>query len=77
MLYGSDIAKKAGIKTNHVGTDLRISWDEKRAGQSLFDTILKSGTPQDVKIVKKLVGDQAFADGVELHIRNAFNNALG
>ena len=77
MLYGSDIAKKAGIKTNHVGTDLRIAWDSKRAGQSLFDTILKSGTPQDVKIVKKLVGDQAFADGVELYIRNSFNNALG
>ena len=77
MLYGSDIAKKAGIKANHVGTNLKIAWDEKRAGQSLFNTILKSGTPQDVKIVKKLVGDQAFADGVELHIRNAFNNALG
>ena len=77
MLYGSDIAKKAGMKTNMVGTDLRLSWDAKRAGQSLFDTILKSGTPQDVQIVKKLVGDQAFAEGVELYIRNAFNNALG
>jgi len=77
MLYGSDIAKKAGIKANHVGTNLRISWDSKRAGQSLFDTVLKSGTPQDIKIIKKLVGDQAFADGVELHIRNSFNNALG
>ena len=42
MLYGSDIAKKAGIKANHVGTNLKIAWDEKRAGQSLFNTILKS-----------------------------------
>ena len=77
MLYTSDIAKKAGLNLNQVGTNLRVSWSDKRTAQSLFDTVIKSGTVNDVKIVKKLVGDQAFADGVELHIRNAFNNAIG
>ncbi len=77
MLYGSDIAKKAGVNMNQVGMNLRLAWDDKRTSQSLFDTIVKSGTETDVKIVKKLVGDQAFADGVDLYIRNAFNEALG
>ena len=76
MIYGSDIAKKAGLNMNQVGMNLRLAWDDKRAAQSLFDTVIKSGTAQDVKIVKKLVGDQAFADGVDLYIRNAFNEAL-
>ena len=77
MLYGSDIAKKAGVNMNQVGMNLRLAWDDKRTSQSLFDTIVKSGTETDVKLVKKLVGDQAFADGVDLYIRNAFNESLG
>ena len=77
MLYGSDIAKKAGVNMNQVGMNLRLAWDDKRTSQSLFDTIIKSGTETDVKTVKKLVGDQAFADGVDLYIRNAFNQSLG
>tara|TARA_R100001082_G_scaffold104562_1_gene75978 strand:- start:915 stop:4523 length:3609 start_codon:yes stop_codon:yes gene_type:complete len=76
LLYGSDIAKKAGLDMKSLGIDLRIAWDDKRTAQSLFDTVIKSGTKQDVQIVKKLVGDQAFADGVDLYIRNAFNRSL-
>ena len=76
MIYGSDIAQKAGLNMNQVGMNLRLAWDDKRTAQSLFDTVIKSGTSNDVKIVKKLVGDQAFADGVDLYIRNAFSEAL-
>ena len=53
MLYGSDIAKKAGVNMNQVGMNLRLAWDDKRTSQSLFDTIIKSGTETDVKTVKK------------------------
>ena len=76
LLYGSDIAKKAGFDSKSIGANLKVVWDDKRAAQSLFDTIVKSGTKQDIQIVKKLVGDQAFADGVDLYIRNAFNRSL-
>jgi hypothetical protein len=76
MIYGSDIAKKAGLDMSQTGMNLKISWNDKRTAQGLFDTVIKSGTAQDVKIIKKLVGDQAFADGVDIYIRNAFNKAL-
>ena len=81
LLWGTDIGK-AAAKVDRRGFSVVVDDSPTRAGQSLFEVLVKSAkkkpgkASQELSAIRRIVGDRGYHNGVGVYIRNAFHDAI-
>ena len=82
LLWMTDVGKNVNkIKTR--GFDIVLQKDPTRAGEQLFDVVVKAAQAHperagsELAALKRIVGPRAYHNGVSSYIRKVFNKSIG
>ena len=82
LLWMTDVGKSVN-KIQTRGFDVVLQKDPTRAGEQLFDVVVKASQAHperggsELAALKRIVGPRAYHNGVASYIRKAFNNSIG
>ena len=82
LLWMTDVGKAVN-KIQTRGFDIVLQKDPTRAGQQLFDVVVKSAQAHperagsELAALKRIVGPRAYHNGVGSYIRNVFEKSIG
>ena len=82
LLWMTDVGKAVN-KIQTRGFDIVLQKDPTRAGEQLFDVVVKSAQARpergasELAALKRIVGPQAYHNGVGSYIRKIFNKSIG
>ena len=82
LLWMTDVGKAVN-KIQTRGFDIVLQKDPTRAGEQLFDVVVKAGQAHpergasEIAALKRIVGPRAYHNGVASYIRKVFNKSIG
>jgi len=82
LLWMTDVGKSVN-KIQTRGFDVVLSRDPTRAGEQLFDVVVKAAqahperAASELAALKRIVGPRAYHNGVGSYIRNVFDRSIG